>query len=306
MMASQSSSAEIIVGMGGWQLAPFNGVFYPSKQPKGFRQLEFYARYLDLVEVNATFYSVGLGPRNAAQWLKDVSGNRKFQFSVKLFQGFTHTMEARKGDVLAVSRLIEPLAAEEKLCALVIQFPHSFVRTKERIEYLRKLAETFKEFPMFVEFRHDSWAKPELFSMLLDLKLHLINVDLPAIRHRMPLTDVGWGGISYFRLMGRNAETWHNAPRDEKTNVADRYLYDYSNEESEGLFSAMNRQARKGNKTFVVFHNDPQANSLKNGFELRHIVEPKKKLIVPAQLVNRFPVLAPFTVVPNPEGLTLF
>ncbi|MCC6988359.1 MAG: DUF72 domain-containing protein, partial [Acidobacteria bacterium] len=50
------------IGTSGWSypggLGTLNGVFYPAKdaRPLGFDELEFYARWFDVVEVNSTFY----------------------------------------------------------------------------------------------------------------------------------------------------------------------------------------------------------------------------------------------------------
>ncbi len=34
----------IHIGMGGWDLPPFHTFFYPRKQDRSFRRLEFYSR----------------------------------------------------------------------------------------------------------------------------------------------------------------------------------------------------------------------------------------------------------------------
>jgi len=47
----------------------------------------------------------------------------------------------------------------------------------------------------------------------------------------------------------------------------------------------------RADKTFVVFHNDPQAQSLVNGFQLRHLLRHKHRVLVPQNLVTMFPVL---------------
>jgi hypothetical protein len=41
----------------------------------------------------------------------------------------------------------------------------------------------------------------------------------------------------------------------------------------------------------VVFHNDPEANSLINGFQLRHLARHKQRVLVPQNFVQKFPVL---------------
>jgi uncharacterized protein YecE (DUF72 family) len=67
MMADGSSedTNEVLIGMGGWELPPFNRVFYPAKPEEGFRKLEYFSRFFDLVEVNSTFYNTSLSAAQA-------------------------------------------------------------------------------------------------------------------------------------------------------------------------------------------------------------------------------------------------
>ena len=120
------------VGMGGWDLPPFDEFFYPPRTIKGFRKLEFYSRYFNFVEINSTFYSTSLRPRHAMRWLSDVSGNPSFIFTVKLYRGFTHTFNALQSDVHATFALLDTLMEHNKLHGLVIQFPSSFFNIRER------------------------------------------------------------------------------------------------------------------------------------------------------------------------------
>jgi Uncharacterized conserved protein len=75
-------------------LPSFNRVFYPAKPEKGFRKLEYFSRFFDLVEVNSTFYNTSLSAAQAQRWLTDVGENQRFVFTVKLYRGFTHTFDA--------------------------------------------------------------------------------------------------------------------------------------------------------------------------------------------------------------------
>ncbi|MBI3195581.1 MAG: DUF72 domain-containing protein, partial [Ignavibacteriae bacterium] len=81
---------EIFIGTGGWGFGQSDHLFYPSKTKKDFRKLEYYSQYFDSVEINSTFYNPSFAPWHVERWLNDVSANTNFQFTVKLFQGFTH------------------------------------------------------------------------------------------------------------------------------------------------------------------------------------------------------------------------
>jgi len=294
MEAQRSNGGNVYIGMGGWDLEPFSKVFYPPRPRKGFRKLEYYSQFFDGVEVNATFYNTSLTPDHARRWLDDVSANKEFVFTVKLFQGFTHTYEATYNDVRAVHRMLEPLAAAEKLGGLLIQFPYSFTNISERRMYLMQLAKAFHPHRLFVEVRHNSWNSPLMYNFFQENRLHLVNVDLPGIKQHMPLTCQTWNGAAYFRLMGRNAMTWERPFSKHPSGnylVSDRYHYMYDDRELRHLLTMIEQMRQRAAATFVVFHNDPQANSLVNGFQLRHLVRHKQRVLVPQNLVTAFPAL---------------
>jgi len=290
------STPKIFIGMGGWELPPFNGVFYPAKLPKGFRKLEYYSQFFNMVEINATFYNTSLSPAQAQRWLKDVSQNPEFIFTVKLYRGFTHTFDATRNDALAVHQMLDPLREAKKLEGLVIQFSSLFERTDERRRYLLQLRSAFSEDPLFLDLRHSSWDNDLFYQFCRDHGLRLINVDLPALPNHRPLHSFSWEATAYFRMMGRNAQAWKN-PAD-----GDRYFYPYSEEELHDLVQRIHQLGAK--KTYVVFHNDRQAFSLVNGRQVEHVLFPAKRLKAPANLLAAFPRLKPFCDLPeNDRGL---
>ena len=276
---------KVWIGMGGWELPPFKKYFYPPKPKKTFRKLEYYSQYFDSIEVNSSFYNAALQPHHSQQWLTDVSGNKEFIFTVKLYRGFTHTFNATRGDVKAVHHLLGPLTEAGKLGGLVIQFPYSFFYTPEHKEYVARLGKAFNPHRIFVEFRHKSWNNSATNQFLSDNYLHSINVDMPQIKNHAPFTNNASGGVVYYRLMGRNALTWSNPLEGE------RYDYFYSEEELQELVRRIQEMRKKLNSVFVVFHNDPGANSLVNGFQLRHFLHQSPRQMVPQGLVYVCPGL---------------
>jgi uncharacterized protein YecE (DUF72 family) len=293
-MDIKNDSRGVYVGMGGWDLEPFENVFYPSHPNKRSRKLEFYCQYFDHVEVNATFYRAAFTKRHSLRWLEDVKENRDFLFTVKLYRGLTHTYEATAEDILSVLRFLEPLAQSGRFAGVVMQFPYSFTHVRERREYLMFLARTFQPHRLFVEVRHNSWNTPFMLNFFQENRLHPINVDLPSIKQHMPFTCHAWGGVAYFRMMGRNAELWDRPFRREKSRpslVSDRYLYCYDEDELDHLLRFLISLRPHTEKIFVVFHNDPQAHSLLNGFQLRHLLRNRQRVPVPPQLIATFPQL---------------
>jgi uncharacterized protein YecE (DUF72 family) len=282
---------DIFIGMGGWELPPFNGTFYPSKQEKGFRKLEYYSRFFDFVEVNATFYSSSLSPEQSSQWVKDVGANERFVFTVKLFRGFTHTFNATKNDALAVHRLLNPLREAKKFSGLLIQFPSTFTKSSSRLAYLVKLRAAFPEDRLLLDLRHRSWNEELFYNFCHENGFNLANIDLPGLPGHMPFNSLAWDSVAYFRMMGHNESAWN------KSRSNDRYLYPYSEEELQDLVQRIKHL--NAQTTYVVFHNDGQAFSLVNGRQVEHALRPSKLLNAPVKLLIAFPQLKTFCEPPS-------
>lgn len=285
-MNTKNCSNNVFIGMGGWDLLPFNRVFYPAKPHKGFRKLQYYSHFFDLVEINSTFYNSSFSPYQIQRWLDDVYENKRFIFTVKLFRGFTHTFDATKNDAIVVQRIFDSLRHAEKLGGIVIQFPSSFKRTNEHRGHIQKLRKLFPEDRLFLEVRHNSWNENPFYDFCQENDLHLVNVDLPSLPGHMPFNASSQNGFAYFRMMGRNAEAWKQA------NSSERYLYLYSNEELQELINKIKQTSIE--TAYVVFHNDLQAFSLVNGCQVEHALHPKNNLSIPANLLLTYPQLKSF------------
>ena len=88
--------ADVCIGTSGWNYprgrGSWNGIFYPAgaqakKGGRRFDELAFYAEHFDTVEVNSTFYRVP-SVDMVRGWVRRTP--RDFEFSLKLFQKFTH------------------------------------------------------------------------------------------------------------------------------------------------------------------------------------------------------------------------
>ncbi|MGO9627748.1 MAG: DUF72 domain-containing protein [Xanthobacteraceae bacterium] len=75
----QSKAGQIYIGIGGWNFAPWRGVFYPEGLPQA-KELEYAASHLTSIEINATFYG-SQKPASFRKWAATVPDG--FVFSVK-------------------------------------------------------------------------------------------------------------------------------------------------------------------------------------------------------------------------------
>ncbi len=128
---------------------PAAGTPQPRRRRR-FDELRFYAEHFDTVEINSSFYGVPTASA-ATGWVERTPPG--FEFSLKLFQKFTHPemFQAATGedpcepdgaeDVDEFRAGIDPLAAAGKLGALLAQFPASFKNDPESRAYLEWLLE---------------------------------------------------------------------------------------------------------------------------------------------------------------------
>ena len=73
------SSGEIYLGVGGWNFAPWRGVFYPKGLAQA-KELAYAAAQLTSIEINSTFYG-SQKPDSFRKWARETPDG--FVFSVK-------------------------------------------------------------------------------------------------------------------------------------------------------------------------------------------------------------------------------
>ena len=134
----RSARGRIHVGTAGWAYADWEGIFYPKPHPRGFDPLAYLSRYVDVVEVNSTFYGP-VEPNVARRWVDRVADARDFAFTAKLWKRFTHERDTAftREDVAVVRKGFAPMHNAGKLGALLLQFPWSFRRTDENRSWSR-------------------------------------------------------------------------------------------------------------------------------------------------------------------------
>ena len=76
---ADQKTGRIYLGIGGWNFAPWRGVFYPKGLPQA-KELEYAATHLTSIEINATFYR-SQTPATFRKWAATVPDG--FVFSVK-------------------------------------------------------------------------------------------------------------------------------------------------------------------------------------------------------------------------------
>jgi uncharacterized protein YecE (DUF72 family) len=278
---------DIHIGPAGWSYADWRGRVYPESAGTKFDTLALVAKYFDTAEINSSCYYPP-APSTARSWLQRIEHNPNFVFTAKLNKLFTHQRgQATNEDERAFREGMEPLLAAGKLGAVLIQFPWSFKNNGDERAYLTQLVERFKDYPLVVELRHESWNNPRILQTLEDLNVGLCDIDQPQFANSIKPSAEVTSSIGYVRLHGRNYQNWFR----EEANVVERYDYLYSRDELEPWVERVREVAAKAKKTFVITNNHARGQSLVNAFEVLALLE-EQPVPAPAKLIESYPRLS--------------
>jgi uncharacterized protein YecE (DUF72 family) len=275
------------VGPAGWSYADWEGIVYPPDKPRGFHALPYLARYIDIIEVNSTFYRQPAAVL-CLSWVRKLEPFPGFLLAAKLHRLFTHErgdFSDREADEFKSG--IEPLRAASRLAALLIQFPWSFIRTPDRVRHLERLFRLFAGYPLAVEVRHASWNKPDFHRLLEESGVGLCNIDQPMFPNSIePGAVATHPEFAYVRFHGRNRRDWFRkgAGRD------DRYDYLYARDELEEWVERIRSLGEKSSRVFVITNNHYRGQAMANALQLKNMLT-GRKLDVPRLLLERYPVL---------------
>lgn len=278
----------IRIGPAGWNYKDWAGIVYPAKRPAGFSEPGYLAKYFDTLEINTSFY----GPprrQTAQKWTEAVSHNPRFQFTAKVWRGFTHERNATAEDERLFKEGMEPIAGAGRLGAVLLQFPISFKNTPENLAYIRALAVRFREYPLVLEIRHASWNNEGIVESLSELEIGLCNIDQPLLGRALKPTAHATSLVGYIRLHGRNYKTWFR----ENVQSHERYDYLYPVSELDPWVDRIKAVSSQATDTYVVANNHYLGKATVNAIELTSILrgQPVK---APAPILEHYSELKEF------------
>lgn len=297
MIVSESNQNPVVtrdirVGPAGWSYQDWKGVVYPRGASSKFDGLAYLASFFDTLEVNSTFYRPPAAPTSQS-WVKRVSTNPNFKFTVKLYKPFTHDRgKATEEDYLAYRQGVDPIAEAGKLGAVLIQFPWSFKNNEESRHYLSALLDRFDDYPLVVELRHASWNRPGIYRSFERRRVGFCNIDQPLFARSIKPSAHATSEVGYVRLHGRNYQNWFS----ESAAPADRYDYLYSRDELRPWIENIREVSRNANETFVITNNHFTGKGVVNALEIKAELT-GRKVPAPATLLDAYPRLQE-TVVP--------
>jgi uncharacterized protein YecE (DUF72 family) len=295
---------KILVGTASWTDPTLIkcGRFYPKGCSSAEARLRYYATRFPLVEVNSSYYALP-SRSNSELWVERTPAD--FTFNVKAFRLFTGhqtPVDALPVPVRAAlgtyskkniyykdmprelldsmwsffSEAIEPLRAAKKLGAVHFQFAPWFVCASQARDHLDEVRSRLAEYTLSVEFRHESWFNEKHREQTLDFEKErgLVNVVLDEPQGFANSVGAHWvvtnSALAVLRLHGRNAQTWNIKGA---TAASDRFNYDYSDQELEGLSDSIRDMAAKVGAMHVVFNNNYEDQGQRNATTLMRLLD---------------------------------
>ncbi len=240
---------ELLIGTSGWSYNEWTGVFYPNSSTN---KLSFYSKVFGTAEVDSTFYaypSKGL----VQGWAR--YSPEKFVFAVKLPQLLTHEkkLDLDKGvepDLIRFLSLLKPLIASGKLGPVLVQLPPSFSYQADFEKLKSFLGRVPDDVKFAVEFRHPSWLREEVWSLLRGRNVANVIVDEPLL----PPDTVTTADFAFIRWHGRGSRPWYN--------------YRYSEKELDGWVPKVKEVASRVKKTFGYFNNHFSGFAVENSLRM--------------------------------------
>jgi uncharacterized protein YecE (DUF72 family) len=258
-----SSVTHVHIGTSGYSYADWVGPVYPpGTRPGAF--LELYARKLDFVELNFSFYR----QPNAATTARLVDrAPPGFVFAAKAHRTLTHE---RGTDTAAQARRflegIAPIRESGRLVAVLLQFPYSFHYDVEARRYLDQVCGALDRVPLAVEFRNDAWLRDSVTAELRKRGVSQVWLDLPRLEG-LPGREIAvTAPLGYLRFHGRNAAHWWTG--DNTSRYDYRYERPLLDDWARRLIDVMESLSH----LVIAFNNHYRGQAVDNALELRDLL----------------------------------
>lgn len=225
--------------------------------------LKFYARHFPCAEINSTHYRI---PHHRVFKHMVEKTPPEFEFTVKVNAQVTHARKHPDQSMQALIKALGPLTDSGKFSGFLAQFPYSFKNGRESRGYLAELAGLRGEWPLYVEFRHLSWATPPLYDFLRHHHLGYVNVDEPPLPNLLPRQHLFTTEAAYVRFHGRNLKTWWGTDRGE------RYDYSYSASELKTWEEDISKILDQVKKIYLFFNNCYHGQAARNALQMKDLL----------------------------------
>jgi uncharacterized protein YecE (DUF72 family) len=186
----------------------------------------------------------------------------EFEFIVKANQNLTHQRRAIEEPAGQFHESLKPIADRGQLKGILAQYPYSFKFSSRNLQYLTSCRQLMQPYPLFVEFRHDSWLRNETYDLMKKEGINFVSVDGPRLQGLLPPELKHTTDTIYIRLHGRNSDMWWNGGPL-------RYDYHYSPDELNEWKQKLEKlKEDKVKKAFLFFNNCHLGQAVKNAREM--------------------------------------
>jgi uncharacterized protein YecE (DUF72 family) len=274
---------QVWIGTSGYSYPDWVGDFYP-RGTRPAAMLPYYTRHFPVVELNYTFYRPPTVSALASLAERTPDG---FQFLVKIPQTISH--EKRPNDLPGFRLAAAELARRGRLMGVLLQLPQSCHHSRLNLNWLASLGEALDGLRPAVEFRHRSWARPEIPEWVGKHGLDLVAVDVPELGGLYPGGWVQSTRRAYVRFHSRNAGNWYAGDKD-------RYDFFYPDAVLDEWIDAAAEAAAHTDEGLFLFNNCHRSQAVVNAQRLRELF---------ARRASGHEVIAPFAEA-APVQKTLF
>lgn len=226
------------IGCSGFYYKGWKEVFYPKSLPQR-KWFEFYCESFNTVELNVTFYRF---PRveGLKEWFNRSPDD--FIFTVKAPRLITHYKK-----FVGVTRELHDFYTTvdkglgKKLGTILFQLHPRIVFSEQKLEQIINSVD--KNFNNVIEFRHDSWWRPEVFKALKENSIAFSSISYPGLPEDLVKTS----STIYYRF--------HGVPK--------LYLSSYSDEQLSDVVSQIKKK-RNVDNVYIYFNNDIEVAAVDN------------------------------------------
>lgn len=271
MSGRETVSDRIYVGLSGW--GDHDDLYVKGTKPAD--KLKVYTQHFPIIEMDNSFYAIP-SPNQMNKWSMQTPDN--FGFIVKAYQGMTGHSRGKIPflDMRTMFNVFKEsadvLAKQDKLKAVLFQYPPWFECERKNVEILKRTREWMDGFPVALEFRHRSWFLPEYREKTLQLMrdegwIHSIADEPDAGVGSIPvILESTQSHATMIRLHGRNASGWHASRQSNWREV--RYLYRYNAEELEEWRRNILLLLNSTEECWLIFNNNSGGDAADNAKQL--------------------------------------
>ena len=257
-----AKQAEIVIGTSGYSFDDWQTVFYPPDLPKG-KRLDYYKEHFNAVEINSTYYRI---PHPAVFYNIAKKVGDEFEFIIKTHRSFTHDRKDLEEKAAEYNQSIKPVVESGKFRGYLAQFPYSFKYSEPNLRYILDGKNYFSEGPLFVEFRHKSWDRPDILESFISNEIGICSVDEPEQSGLYPSRPAATTKPRKVRFHGRNAANGGGAR-------GDRYDYLYSREELLNWKKKIDKLRSRTDKIYLFFNNCHLGQAVRNARMMMEIMQ---------------------------------